>query len=72
MTDTDTEAEDEEEYGIAEVVDLEEMPAPALPYRPDDPETYDPNIALVGTGGISDTAGCNFAKIFAAPGRRNS
>ena len=54
MTDTDTEAEDEEEYGIAEVVDLEEMPAPTLPYRPDDPETYDPNIALVGTGGISE------------------
>ncbi|MFB6106227.1 MAG: Gfo/Idh/MocA family protein [Halobacteriaceae archaeon] len=45
---------DEETYGLAEVTDLEEMPAPELPYRPRDPERYDPGIALVGTGGISE------------------
>jgi predicted dehydrogenase len=45
---------DDEEYGLAEIVDLEETTAPDLPYRPSDPDSYDPNIALVGTGGISD------------------
>lgn len=45
---------DDEEYGLAEIVDLEEMDAPDLPYRPSDPDTYDPNIGLIGIGGISE------------------
>jgi len=52
MTDTDT--DNEGEYGLAEIVELEETTAPDLPYKPNDPETYDPNIALIGTGGISE------------------
>jgi len=44
--------EEAETYGLAEVTDLEEMPAPDLPYRPRDPDSYDPGIALIGTGGI--------------------
>lgn len=46
--------DEEEDYGIAEIVDLEETTAPTLPYEPSDPESYDPGIALVGTGGISE------------------
>jgi predicted dehydrogenase len=42
-------------YGIAEITELEEMPAPELPYEPQDPETDDPNVALIGTGGISES-----------------
>lgn len=45
---------DDEEYGLAEITELEEMAAPDLPYEPSDPEEYDPNIALIGTGGISE------------------
>lgn len=45
---------DDEDYGIAERVELEQVDAPELPYQPPEPETYDPNIAVVGTGGISE------------------
>ncbi len=31
------------------------IPAPKLPYRPQDPKRYNPGIALVGCGGISRT-----------------
>jgi len=44
----------EDDYGIAERADLEPVDSPELPYRPPEPESYDPNIALVGTGGISE------------------
>jgi predicted dehydrogenase len=54
MTDNENEADDDGEYGLAEIVDLEETSAPDLPYQPNDPVEYDPNIALVGTGGISE------------------
>jgi predicted dehydrogenase len=47
-------SDDDEDYGLAEVVDLEETDAPDLPYRPSDPESYDPTIAMVGMGGISE------------------
>jgi len=46
--------EDDEDYGLAEIVDLEETDAPDLPYRPSDPESYAPGIAVVGMGGISE------------------
>ena len=46
--------DDEEVYGLAEIVELEEMEAPDLPYQPSDPDRYDPNIALIGIGGISE------------------
>jgi len=56
MSEDDTEdAGEEDTYGIAEIEDLDEMAPPDLPYRPDDPEEYDPGIALIGTGGISET-----------------
>jgi len=54
MSDNGNEDEEEEEYGLADIVELEEMEAPELPYQPDDPESYDPDIALIGTGGISE------------------
>ncbi|MFB6136802.1 MAG: Gfo/Idh/MocA family protein [Halobacteriaceae archaeon] len=58
MTETDapedTPEEDDDKYGIAEIEELEETTAPDLPYRPQDPDAYDPNIALIGTGGISE------------------
>jgi len=44
----------DEDYGLAEIVELEETTAPAYPYQPRDPEDYDPGIAIVGTGGISE------------------
>ncbi|RJT01480.1 Gfo/Idh/MocA family protein [Halococcus sp. IIIV-5B] len=47
-------ADDQDDYGLAEIVDLEAVEAPDLPYQPDDPETYDPGIAMVGMGGISE------------------
>lgn len=45
---------DDEDYGIAERTELPETSAPDLPYRPPEPDAYDPTIALVGTGGISE------------------
>lgn len=47
-------SEESKDYGLADVVELEETTAPEYPYRPRDPEDYDPGIALVGTGGISE------------------
>lgn len=46
--------EEGDDYGLADIVDLEETEAPTYPYRPQEPDDYDPNIALVGTGGISE------------------
>ncbi len=46
--------EDDEAYGLAEIVDLEEMPAPAYPAQPTEPDAYEPTIGLIGTGGISE------------------
>jgi len=54
MTDADENGDEDDEYGIAEITDLDEMAAPDLPYEPSDPDEYDPNIALIGTGGISE------------------
>ena len=45
---------DDEDYGIAAREALGRIDAPDLPYRPPEPEAYDPNIAIVGTGGISE------------------
>ena len=49
MSDTD-----DEDYGLAEIVELDEMEAPQLPYQPDDPDQYNPNIGIIGVGGISE------------------
>ncbi|MDR9430521.1 MAG: Gfo/Idh/MocA family oxidoreductase [Natronomonas sp.] len=46
--------DDDDEYGLAERTDLDEMAPPALPYRPPEPDAYEPTIGLVGTGGISE------------------
>lgn len=47
-------SDEEGEYGLADVIDLEEMPAPTYPYRPREPDDYEPTIGLIGTGGISE------------------
>jgi len=47
-------SEDDDDYGLADRTELAETEPPDLPYRPPEPESYDPNIALVGTGGISE------------------
>ena len=44
----------EEEYGLAEIVDLEETNAPELPYEPKAPDDTNLTIAMVGMGGISE------------------
>jgi len=44
----------ESDYGLADVVDLAETEAPTYPYRPRDPDRYEPTIGLIGTGGISE------------------
>ena len=41
---------DEPDYGIADIVDLEETEAPTYPYEPRDPRDYEPGIAVIGTG----------------------
>jgi predicted dehydrogenase len=41
-------------YGLAEVAEVKQIPAPELPYRPRDPKQYRPAIALIGCGGISE------------------
>jgi predicted dehydrogenase len=46
--------DEEEDYGLADIVELEEMSAPDLPYKPSDPASYDPGIAMIGMGGISE------------------
>jgi predicted dehydrogenase len=53
-SDPEESGEGDGDYGLADVVDLEETEAPDLPYRPSDPEAYDPGIALIGTGGIAE------------------
>src|SRR4051794_15240697 len=40
-------------YGLADDVELSETPAPILPYRPRDPKSYSPSVALICCGGIS-------------------
>jgi len=47
-------SEDNDDYGLADVVELEETDPPELPYKPNDPDSYDPGIALIGTGGIAE------------------
>lgn len=47
-------SEDADDYGLADVVDLEETDAPDLPYEPSDPDSTDLGIAMVGMGGISE------------------
>ena len=42
-------------YGLADEVELKKIPAPDLPYRPRDPQTYKPAIGLIGCGGISQS-----------------
>lgn len=46
--------EEDEDYGIAERVDLDEIAAPELPYKPADLEANDLAIGMVGMGGISE------------------
>ena len=41
-------------YGLSAQTALKKIAAPDLPYRPQNPREYRPNIALVGCGGISD------------------
>ncbi|HYO09424.1 MAG TPA: Gfo/Idh/MocA family oxidoreductase [Tepidisphaeraceae bacterium] len=40
-------------YGLADDIELAEIPAPELPYRPRPPRSYSPPIGLIGCGGIS-------------------
>ena len=51
---TDGGEEDDDTYGIAEIVELEETAPPTLDYQPQDPNDYRPGIALIGTGGIAE------------------
>lgn len=44
----------EDEYGLADIVDLEEFDPPAYPTTPPEPTDYEPRIGLIGTGGISE------------------
>jgi predicted dehydrogenase len=46
--------DDDSDYGLAERTDLDETDAPELPYRPPEPDSYEPTIGLIGTGGISE------------------
>ena len=43
----------QDNYGLARVAPVQEIPAPVLPYQPRNPQTYRPKIALVGCGGIA-------------------
>jgi predicted dehydrogenase len=45
---------EDDEYGLADIIDLPEIDPPSYAYQPQDPDTYDPGIALIGTGGISE------------------
>ncbi len=40
-------------YELTTEKDLQEVPAPDLPYRPPLPKTYRPKIGLIGCGGIT-------------------
>ena len=42
-------------YGLADEVELKKIEPPDLPYRPRDPKRYNPAIALIGCGGISQS-----------------
>jgi predicted dehydrogenase len=45
---------DEGDYGLGAVASASTVPAPDLPYRPRNPKSYRPNIALIGCGGITE------------------
>ena len=42
------------DYGLSELQDQGEIPAPELDYLPPDPQGEKPNIALIGAGGIAE------------------
>jgi predicted dehydrogenase len=46
-------AEKDDRYGLPAQGSRERVPAPELPYRPQDPRRYRPKIGLIGVGGIS-------------------
>src|SRR3954462_1330845 len=41
-------------YGLSTQSASKKIPAPNLPYRPQNPKHYSPNIALIGCGGIRE------------------
>jgi predicted dehydrogenase len=45
--------EADDRYGLPSGSSKKEVPAPELPYRPADPKSYRPKIALIGCGGIT-------------------
>ena len=49
-----TEPEQEQEYGLTRLGESEEISAPDLPYRPQDPKAYNPPIGLIACGGITE------------------
>lgn len=52
MTDATPDAGDSDTYALR-AVDLPQIAAPDLAYRPPSPKTYRPQIGVIGTGGIS-------------------
>src|SRR5688572_17069738 len=57
-------------YGLDKAIPSKPIPVPRLPYRPALPRRYNPPIALIGAGGISEqhlkaykTAGLNVIAI---------
>jgi predicted dehydrogenase len=46
--------DDEDDYGLADVVDLPEIDPPEYDYRPSEVQSTNLGIALIGTGGISE------------------
>lgn len=52
MTEITTDAGDADTYAL-KAVDLPEIAAPDVAYRPPMPKTYRPRIGMIGTGGIS-------------------
>lgn len=44
----------QEEYGVGKLHKSKPIPAPDLPYRPLRTKSYQPNIAVIGCGGISE------------------
>ncbi len=45
---------EEKEYGVGELRASKPIPAPDFPYRPQKTKSYQPNIAVIGCGGISE------------------
>src|SRR5258708_19022265 len=43
------------DYGVAKIASTRKIPAPRLPYDPLDPKHYNPPMALIGCGGITQT-----------------